>query len=240
MKFINSCAVACILWLLLWAACGCKTTKYVERTKTVYDSTAIYQNQVLKQTIADQKQYYEELIKDSNGYKIEFFPENRPLYKPSPYYFGGKVDTAIINRLIRVDTTWYDSLPKGVKQWYNDFEKESNMLLPWQVDESNNKKFILRKDGTIEASGNIKTVQVSATKQAQFLSELQHKYDSAVLSNENRKVEVKTETKELIKKVERRVYPLWLIGLVIIGTWTLCTHRYKIPYFSTIIKFLRL
>lgn len=186
MKFINSCAVAGILWLLLWAACGCKTTKYVERTKTVYDSTAIFQNQVLKQTISDQKQYYEELIKDSTGVRIE--------------YIDNECDT--VTKIVS--------------------------------------KVVINNDGKIEAEGKLKTVQISATKQAQFLSELQHKYDSAVLSNENRKVEVKTVIKKVEKSVERRVYPFWLIGLVIIGTWILCTHRYKIPYFSTIIKFLRL
>lgn len=237
MNFIKTYISAVILLLaimiLFGSLTGCRTVKYMEREKIVYDSTAIKALDFERRVNQYLKNEIERLKSDSLGVRVEFYQD--PIYKPSPYLYGRIIDTAIINRLSQVDTTWIDSQLPSAKPWFllpRDLREHG--IIPGYTD----KKFILRSDGSIEVNGNIKSVNLTQKAQEEIKKKVETHTDSLAIEKKTEAVSVNTTQESTVKSVTRKWGQiLWPLAIAFILGCIITYYRHRIPVLGPILKF---
>jgi hypothetical protein len=120
--------------------------------------------------------------------------------------------------LAKSDTTSLkevDSLTKVVKSWQAKYEQISTSIIGSHVifdtlyvpGDTVINTVTVKADGSIEASGRLKSLSVSNSSIQKQLTLIKGKYDS--LAKVKSKVEVRTVTKD--REVKRTVFPWWYI-----------------------------
>lgn len=252
MKFISAYIAGVLLLLAILILSSCSTVKYVEREKLVYDITAIKTLETEKRLNRQLREENERLKSDSTGVRVEFYQD--PIYKPSPFQYGRITDTAIINRLNRIDT-----FPRSSNLWYEgpaypwkteevlplldlrnkDWELH-NQILPYPINPNSGPKFILRNDGSIEVNGNVKSVNVSKTAQETIKKKIDTHTDSLAIEKKKDSTGVTVKQESSKKEVTRKVGPSpWLMLLIGFVVGCIITYyRHRIPVLGPILKFI--
>lgn len=242
MNFIKTYISAVILLLaimiLFGALTGCRTVKYVEREKLVYDSTAIKNLEAEKKVSRQLREENERLKNDSTGIRVEFFPDKHPINKPiSGPGYGRIVDTSIINRLRKIDTsTWYQTYPDlGFYDIHNTKTYPDNGY-GWIKE---GKSLTIRLDGTIEATGDIKSVSLTKKAQEVIKKKVETHTDSLAIEKRSDAVSVTATHESSTKSVKRKWgQTLWPLAIAFILGCIITYYRHRIPVLGPILKFI--
>jgi hypothetical protein len=222
----------CLLFLL--ASCGTTKTVYKETVRT--DSTAIHELELARRTIETQREYYETLLSDSTGVKIEYQNGN-----------GGVEYFPIITPHLDSSThglIWTDPNSRAILTPWNGnaatpMTMPMNGIIGRDFEAPARNAVTISSDGSISAEGRLKSVSVTNSKLMKDISQRDRVIDSFSHLQRRDSIIYRTTTITKTKHVHHRsLWWLWLaIGLV--AGWAARHNWPRLRTWAATIKGLR-